>query len=172
MTAPFAWPGRSARGSVVLPLPWSFVPPLAAVLDLAEGPLDRKDELHMTLLSRREAAAVAATLDEREWPAWFARHDWRLRLTDRWCLLHDVEAGRPVRAVIAAIDCDALNAFRRDLGYAAAVVLEDTLPHVTLWVAGTRKGIGLCSTADAAAKTVRTLTAAEREAGIAPARSG
>lgn len=167
MTGSLPWPGRSPRGSVVLPLPWSFVPPLVPVLDLPEAALSRKDELHLTLLSRAEAEAAAATLPERDWATWYARHAWTPRLTDRWFLLQDVEDGRPVRSVVAAVACEALNAFRRDFGYAAAVTLEETMPHVTLWVAGTTTGIGLSSRADVTSKTVRALGAAEREAGIA-----
>ena len=161
------WPGRSARGSVVLPLPWSFVPPLAERLDLADVRLARKDELHLTLLSRTEAERAAPTTTEAEWRDYFGRHDWTMRLTDRWMLLRDVEDGHHVHTVVAEVACEALNAFRAQLGYAAATVLEPTLPHVTLWTAGTTKGIGLCSFADVAAKTVRELNGAERDAGIA-----
>ena len=167
MTRPHPWPGRSARGSVILPLPWSFVPPLAATLDLPEAPLVRKAELHLTLLSRPEADAAAATLPESEWCAWFDRRDWDLRLTDRWFLLAAKDAGHTVRSVIAEIDCDALNVFRREFGYAAAVPLEDTLPHVTLWVDGKATGIGLASLAEFDARCVRRLTARERQSGIA-----
>ena len=167
MPASMSWPGRSARGSVLLPLPWSFVPPLAERLDLPEALLERKDELHLTLLSRTEAERTAATTTEAEWRGYFGRHDWTMRLTVRWALLRDVEDGRDVHTVVAEIECGALNAFRAQLGYAAAVVLEPTLPHVTLWTAGTAKGIGLSSFADVAAKTVRALDGAEREAGIA-----
>lgn len=162
-----AWPGRSTHGSVVLPLPWSFAPPLAELLDLPEVLLARKDELHLTLLSRREAERAAATTAESEWRGFFERHDWNLRLTDRWTLLQDVEDGRRVYSVVAEVDCPALNAFRADVGYASATVIEATLPHVTLWVAGGTKGIGLCSLADVAAKKVRALDGAERDAGIA-----
>jgi hypothetical protein len=159
------WPGRTARGSVLLPVPWSFVPPLAAHLELPEARLDRKHELHLTLLSRKEAERVAATTDPAEWHAWFARHDWTMRLTDRWTLLRDVEDGETVHSVVAEVDCPALDAFRTEVGYAAATVLEPTLPHVTLWVAGT-KGIGLASYADVERTTIRALSAPEREAGI------
>ena len=162
-----AWPGRSERGSVVLPLPWSFAPPLAELLDLPEVLLARKDELHLTLLSRDEAERAARTTSESEWRGFFARHDWTLRLTDRWTLLHDVEDGHRVWSVVAAVECPALNAFRADVGYAAATVLEETLPHVTLWVAGNTKGIGLCSLADVERRTLRALHGAERDAGIA-----
>lgn len=160
------WPGRNPHGSVLIPLPWSFVPPLAATLGLPEARLARKGELHLTLLSRTEAERVATTKEAGAWRAFFDRHDWTMRLTDRWTLLRDVDAGRTVHSVIAEIDCPSLNAFRADLGYAAATVLEATLPHVTLWVDGT-KGIGLASFADVERTTVRSLDAAEREAGIA-----
>ena len=62
MPASIPWPGRSPRGSLVLPLPWSFVPPLAMTFDLPEAPFTRKADLHLTLLSRREADAAATTL--------------------------------------------------------------------------------------------------------------
>ena len=165
-----AWAGRNAHGSVVLPLPWSFVPPLAATLVLPEATLSRKDELHLTLLSRTEAGRLAAGTSEDEWRAFFARHDWSMRLTDRWRLLREIEGSTTAHAVVAEIECDALNTFRTDVGYAAAIVLEPTLPHVTLWVDGTTKGIGLSSFADVERCSVRRLTAAERDAGIAASR--
>ena len=96
------WPGRSPNGSLILPLPWSFVPPLAAVLDLPEAPLARKAELHLTLLPRDEATRVAMNAPEAGWRAYFERHDWRLRLTDRWHLLHDPAGG--ARSVIAEVE--------------------------------------------------------------------
>ena len=161
------WPGRTATGSVILPLPWTFVPPLAAVLDLPEAPLARKAELHLTLLARDEAARVATNAPEAGWRAYFGRHDWRLRLTDRWTLLHDPAGTAGAFSVIAAVDAPALNLFRRELGRAAAIDLPDTLPHVTLWVAGDTKGIGVASLAEFARRQVRALTDAEREAGIA-----
>lgn len=167
MSASTTWPGRTAHGSVLLPIPWSFVPPLATQLDLPEVRLARKDELHLTLLSRTEAERAAATTDEVEWGRYFARRDWSMRLTDRWTLLRDVEEGRTAFSVVAELDCPSLNLFRDELGYAAATVLEATKPHVTLWVAGGTKGIGLASIADVERKMVRALSVAEREAGIA-----
>ena len=167
MTGSMPWPGRSPRGSVVLPLPWSFVPPLAERLVLPEATLSRKDELHLTLLSRTEAERLAGGTSEDEWRGFFARHDWSMRLTDRWRLLRDVEGAAVVRTVVAEVECDALNLFRAEVGYAAAIVLEPTLPHVTLWVDGTTKGIGLSSFADVERCSGRRLTAAERDAGIA-----
>ena len=167
MTGSMPWPGRSPRGSVVLPLPWSFVPPLADRLVLPEATLSRKDELHLTLLSRTEAERLAGGTSEDEWRGFFARHDWAMRLTDRWRLLRDVEGAAAVRTVVAEVECDALNLFRAEVGYAAAIVLEPTLPHVTLWVDGTTKGIGLSSFADVERCSVRRLTATERDAGIA-----
>ena len=166
MPASIPWPGRSPRGSLVLPLPWSFVPPLAGTLDLPEAPLARKAELHLTLLSRREADAAAATLPVDDWRDWYARHDWRPRLTDRWFLLQAKADGHTTRSVVAEVECEPLNLFRREFGYAAAVALEATLPHVTLWTAGASHGIGVASIADFEAKCVRRLTARERQSGI------
>ena len=172
MPASIPWPGRSPRGSLVLPLPWSFVPPLAMTFDLPEAPFARKAELHLTLLSRREADAAATTLPVDEWPDWYERHDWRPRLTDRWFLLQAKADDHVTRSVVAEVECDALNAFRREFGYAAAVTLEATLPHVTLWTDDAPNGIGIASLADFETKCVRRLTARERQSGIASEKSG
>ena len=54
----------------------------------------------------------------------------------------------------------------------AAVTLEATLPHVTLWTDDAPNGIGVASLADFETKCVRRLTARERQSGIASEKSG
>lgn len=149
-------PQRTARGSLILPLPFALFPGLPATLSLPEGRFTRKDELHLTVLSRREAEAVAETLPVSAWPARLAAHDWRVTPTARRFLLRD-EDGRIVQSVIAEVDCAALNACRREFAEASGAPLPDTLPHVTLFVDGTAKGIGLVSIGDFSAKCVRVV---------------
>jgi hypothetical protein len=148
---------RTPRGSLILPLPFALFPGLPATLALPEGRFTRKDELHLTVLSRREAAAVAETLPAAAWPAHLAAHDWRVTPTTRRFLLRDEEDGRIVQSVIAEVDCAALNACRREFAEASGARLPDTLPHVTLFVDGAAKGIGLVSTGDFKAKCVRAV---------------
>ena len=84
----------------------------------------------------------------------------------RWFLLQAKADGHTTRSVVAEVECEPLNLFRREFGYAAAVALEATLPHVTLWTAGASHGIGVASIADFEAKCVRRLTARERQSAI------
>ncbi|WP_026817199.1 hypothetical protein [Arenimonas composti] len=148
---------RTPRGSLILPLPFALFPSLPETLALPEGRFSRKDELHLTVLSQREATAVAEALPVSAWPARLAAHDWRVTPTARRFLLRDQEDGRIVHTVIAEVVCAALNACRRDFAEASGAGLPDTLPHVTLFVDGTAKGIGLVSIGDFTAKCVRVV---------------
>lgn len=152
-----AMPRRTPRGSVILPLPWSLLPSLAPSLALAEAVFDRKDELHLTVLSRAETSAVCAALGAVALDAGLSRHDWSVRITPRWFVLRADEDGRTVHSVIAEADCPALNSCRRALAHTSGVALADTLPHVTVFLAGTTKGIGLSSLVEFEARRVRRL---------------
>lgn len=150
------WPGRSNTGSVILPLPTSFAPRLAMVR-LPEAELTPKRELHVTLLSTGEASAVARSLPESEWEKMFQQQSWHLGLTGRAFLLGEDKPDGKVWSVIAELEDSAVNVFRRALSQASGVALPDTLPHVTLWVAGSDLGIGLGSREEFSQRLIRKI---------------
>lgn len=156
-----SWPGRSATGSVILPLHIDLESH-PAILSLPEITLRRKAEAHLTLLSTREAGLLARCLPEAEWWSAFDGEQWDVGLIDEFELLREERASEPTRfSVIRHLHCPALNAFRRRLAEAAGMDLAETLPHVTLYTAGHERGIGLSSLADHARFRIRPLARAE-----------
>ena len=155
------WPGFSARGSLLLPLPAAAFAALPASIEVDGIALARKPEFHLTLLDRALGArmhapkcggAAAARL-----PALFAALDWHWRLGgERWLLLEARPEG-PVHSVIELVDVPAFARFRA----AAGALLGETLPvapaHVTLYVAGDPVGIGIDSNAAFARLRLRRL---------------
>lgn len=140
------WPGRTARGSVILPLSFTLLPPLAARLCLPEVELRRKTELHLTLLSRTEAEASAQRLPEAAWAEAFAAQDWTLEPLERRYLLRKARPrGGPCWSVIQEVACPALKTFRHALAARAGLDLSDPFPHLTLYVAGAARGIAVPS---------------------------
>lgn len=163
MTSPtkLAWPGRSATGSVILPLHIDLGG-CPATLSLPEITLRRKTEVHLTLLSTREAELLASRLLEAEWQNAFDGEQWEIGLLDEFELLCEERASEPTRfSVIRHMHCPSLNAFRQQLAEAAGMDLAETLPHVTLYTAGHERGIGLSSLADHARFRIRALAREE-----------
>lgn len=160
-------PIRTAAGAVLVPLPWSVAPPLAPRLRLPEVLLARKDELHLTLLSSAEAEALDARIGRRD--AWrdLAGPDsaFRPRLRADWWLLRAEKPEGLAHAVVARARCPAFEAFRRRAAAVApAAIAADAPAHVTLYVAGDPRGIGLPSRARFEACRIRRLSVAERRA--------
>lgn len=141
---PIRWPGRSSTGSVIVALGDSMLMPLAPQLGLPEVTLFRKREAHLTLLSTREAEALARRLPESDWQAAFEAESWSWQALEAYDLLREDRPSEPTRySVIRHLHCPALNAFRQRLAEAAGMDLAETLPHVTLYTAGHERGIGL-----------------------------
>jgi hypothetical protein len=151
------WPGRSGTGSVILTLPSAFALSLETIR-LPEAELTPKRELHITLVSTREAHAVAQSVPESAWAAIFHRQPWHLGLTGRAYLLGEDKPGGKVWSVIAELEDSSVNVFRQALSQVSGVVLPDTLPHVTLWVAGSDRGIGLGSREEFSQRLIREIT--------------
>jgi hypothetical protein len=139
-----AWPGRSARGSVILPLPFSLLPPLTARLVLPEVELRRKAELHLTLLSHAEAEALAQRLPETAWAKAFDEQDWAVEPIERRYLLRKPRPrGGPCWSVVQEVACPSLKTFRHVLGARVGLDLVEAFPHLTLYVAGSTRGIAV-----------------------------
>jgi hypothetical protein len=150
------WPGRSGTGSVILPLPNAFDASLEPI-HLPEAELTPKRELHITLLSTREAHAVSQSVPESAWAAIFGKQPWHLVLTAHAYLLGEDKPTGKVWSVIAELEDASVNAFRQALSREAGVALPDTLPHVTLWVAGSDRGIGLGSREEFSQRLIREI---------------
>lgn len=155
------WPGRSATGSVILPLD-DVLTNLPVALSVPETVLNRKAEAHLTLLSTREAEQLATRVPEGDWQAAFDAEDWQLGLREAFDLLREERPSEPTRySVIRHMDCASLNGFRRRLAAMSGLDLPDTLPHVTLFTGGHERGIGLSSLADHTRFLLRPLTPKE-----------
>ena len=153
MTDPWhpAWPGFSARGSLLLPLPAEAFAALPASIEVDGIALARKSEFHLTLLDRalgaRMHAPKAGDAPAAGLPALFAAQDWRWRASgERWLLL-EAKDGKPAHSVVELLDMPAFARFRALAGERLGEALPATPAHVTLYVAGDPIGIGIESNA-------------------------
>ena len=161
------WPGFTDGGGLILPLDRDahFAPEMPARLRLEGQDLERKHELHLTLLDRERGTALRRRLGEGRIRALFESLEWAPHGTGRYALLHKVKEGAdgPLRAwsVIEHLEEPALSAFRHGLAQASGLDLACGVPHVTLYVAGDPSGIGVPDIATYRACFVREATAAE-----------
>ena len=146
------WPGFTARGSLLLPLPEAATLAPAPSLELEGLSLARKLEFHVTLLDRALGARLHAPAPggapSARLPALFAALDWRWRATgERWLLVEARPEGAS-HSVVHLLDMPALAQFRAQAGELLGEALSATPAHVTLYVAGDPIGIGIASHAD------------------------
>lgn len=158
---------RTSSGAVIVPLACEAIPPLIRRLDLPEVSLAAKEEVHLTLLSSAEASALdAATGEPAEWSDFaekFQCEAQRFEITGSWWLLRSEKPEGPAWSVVARLRCPAFAVFRRRISIASArAVSADAPPHVTLFVAGDPRGIGLPTGLRFRATRVRRLDASER----------
>jgi hypothetical protein len=156
-----AWPGFSARGTLVLPLPEVHFELLDPTLEFDGLRFERKREFHVTVLDRDPARrlrsqehrnAVRPTMREL-----FEGEDWAWRPADkRWLLREEKDAGT-VHSIIELIHMPGRVRFRHNVGRVHAERLPPVPAHVTLYVAGDDIGIGLASTREFQQLRVRSL---------------
>lgn len=143
------WPGFRDDGSLALPLDiHAFLPASMPLRLRIDGRvLERKHEVHMTLLGRQAGARLRGALGDERVRALFSGYDWHPRGTRRYALLHKSkdEWNGPLEAwsVIEHLQEPAFAAFREELARASGVALDSGVPHATLYVAGDPYGIGL-----------------------------
>ena len=144
------WPGLGADGSVVIPIDPRAWPPPTRAIEHAGIVFDPKPELHVTVVGRalgslvRDAIAAGA-LGEGAVRAAFEAGRWRLRRSG-WCLHLRRDASAQKEAADTLVEPVALPAmarFHARLGALLGRPLPVPPPHVTLFVAGTREGIGV-----------------------------
>lgn len=137
--------------------------PFAARLELDGVRLRRKDEFHVTVLSREMARAAASGVGERALRALFDALSWVPARTGHYTLLH--EDKRTATGVLACwsliehLRLPAMLAFRAELERALGRAFAAPVPHVTHFVHGDPNGIGVPDARALEAKRVRDILA-------------
>ena len=161
-SALLTWPGFRADGGLLLPIrssgEWLSGP------DLLEGegmPLERKDELHLTILNRATGSLLRSQLGDDAIARLFEDEDWTIRRTGEGHLLRkvktDLGCSTVCESVIECLDLPALAQFRHALSRVAGTPIPEVLPHITLYVAGDAAGIGLPDMASYEASRIASL---------------
>jgi hypothetical protein len=169
-------PPRRVDGRLLLPVPAAAWAPPSDPLRLREGiELAPKPELHVTLVGTRLAGELRRVLGEAVRDAALdaatAQLDWRLWRSGRLLLLRkrdrDGARGRMRlrHALVEPVDLPAMTPLHRALGRLLGRQLPLPPPHVTLYVAGDRRGIGLPSRSMLRACRLREVAAAELGGG-------
>lgn len=161
------WPGFREDGSLALPLdPQPLLlsgSPLRLRLD--GQVLDRKHELHMTLLGRDAGDALRTRLGEEHIRTLFQSLAWQPRGTRSYALLRKVKQqwDGPLEAwsLIEHLQAPAFAEFRHLLAQASGFPLDCGVPHATLYVAGDLYGIGVSDIPAYQACFVREVAAPE-----------
>jgi hypothetical protein len=128
---------------------------------LADVAFQAKAELHMTLLSTREAETLAGRLPELAWSKVFEGETWQMTPSGRVVLLQELKPPGLEYSLVTPVDCPSLNRFRVRLAAESGLNLPVTLPHVTLWIRPSGRGIGLASLAEYERCRVRELAPEE-----------
>ena len=152
-----SWPGRSDSGSVLVTLPTAISSEPRQIVFLADLAFQAKAELHLTLLSTREAEALAGRLPELAWSKVFEGENWTMTPSGRVVLLQELKPTGLEYSLVTPVDCPSLNRFRARLAAESGLDLPVTLPHVTLWIRPSGRGIGLASLAEYERCRVREL---------------
>ena len=151
------WPGWTRQGTLLLPVPPADWAPPAAPVTVDGVALQPKRELHVTLVGTELGRALAGMDGVR---AAFAAQDWRWSRTGRRTLLRappKAKGGPDRHAVVEHLDLPAMARFHAALGTLLGRALPVPPPHVTLYVAGTVRGIGLPDPGTLARLRVRDL---------------
>ncbi|MGH8073488.1 MAG: hypothetical protein ACREO4_05375 [Lysobacter sp.] len=152
--------------TLILPIPpgqWS--PPITSVT--VDGiALDPKPELHITLIGsalvRELRAAFGDSRARTVVAAGYGEQDWHFDRTGDYLLLRRPIAGRRfAHSIIERVELPAMAPFHRGLGRVLGRELPLPPPHVTLYVAGRSRGIGVAS--EAALRTLRLRPVAPAE---------
>lgn len=165
------WPGFRDDGALILPLDSARFLPAGSPLRLRlDGQvLERKHELHATLLGRDAGGSLRGRLGEERMRAMFEALDWQLQDTARYALIHKVkpqwEGPLDAWSVIAHLHAPAFARFRHALAEASGLPIDSGIPHATLYVAGDPYGIGLPDVATYRDCHVREVAASELTPG-------
>lgn len=145
------WPGWTKARTLLLPVPPGDWAPPDQPVTVDGVTLQPKRELHITLVGTQlgkalQVAVEAGDIDGGAVRAAFEEQDWHWSRTGRRTLLHAPPArrgGPPRHALIEHVELPAMAGFHQALGRLLGRQLPVPPPHVTLYVAGTDRGIGL-----------------------------
>jgi hypothetical protein len=144
---PRAWPGFSATGAVVLPIPGHAWAPPAAPLQHAAREFTPKRELHVTLLGKALGGEVRAWAADPARMALLAQacgaQRWRLRRSGWWLHLRKPGEEAAVESIVELVALPAMARFHAALGRLLGCALPVPPPHVTLFVRNDAVGIGV-----------------------------
>ena len=168
------WPGWTRQKTLILPVPASRWAPPAHGVALDGIEFAPKRELHATLIGRALGRRLRSAIDRgalefADVREMFEAQDWSFRRTDDYLLLRKREPARgrsrTVHSVIELLEMPAMAGFHRALGERLGVELPVPPPHVTLYIAGTRQGIGVPDAAALQALRQRSVDPAELRSG-------
>ncbi|MFL6591872.1 MAG: hypothetical protein ACJ8GK_04090 [Luteimonas sp.] len=148
MPADAGKPRWTAARTLLLPLPAQAWRSLPAQLRLDGFDLRRKGELHATIVGRalgariRERMAADARMRDAVTEA-IAGLDWQWQRCRAWALLEKRDGARCRRSLVEHLRMPAMADFHRRLGTLLDQTLPVPPPHVTLYIGGGAKGIGL-----------------------------
>jgi hypothetical protein len=159
---PIRWPGFDPRRAFVLPLQDELMgTPFGETCVIDGVRLQRKSEFHVTVLDRSMARAAAAALGPAQLRALYESFDWTPRRTGRYVLLHERkrchQGVAEAWSLIEHLHLAAMHAFRAALADAAGEGFADPVPHVTHFVHGDPRGIGVPDTRALTALRVRDI---------------
>lgn len=145
------WPGWTKQRTLLLPVPPDRWPLPDGPLSLDGLVLRPKRELHITLVGTALGRELKGAEDDgrigkRAVREAFDAQDWSWSRTGRRILLQapPKRRGGPARhALIEHVELPAMARFHAALGDLLGRELPVPPPHVTLYVAGTDRGIGL-----------------------------
>lgn len=145
------WPGWTRQRTLLLPVAPGQWPMPAGPVTVDGITLHPKRELHITLVGNAlgrelEAGEARGDIGRDAVRQAFEARDWRWTRTGRRVRLEAPprRKGGPVRhALVELVDLPAMAGFHAALGQLLGRALPVPPPHVTLYVAGTDRGIGL-----------------------------
>ena len=145
------WPGWTRQRTLLLPVAPGQWPPPGEPLTVDGITLQPKRELHITLVGtalgrRLHAAAACGRIGRGAVRQAFEALDWTWSRTGRRARLEapPKRRGGPTRhALVEFVELPAMAGFHAALGRLLGCPLPVPPPHVTLYVAGTPRGIGL-----------------------------
>ena len=159
-------PEFAATGALLLPLdPAAMRPPTASRVRLGGHWLRRKDEFHVTVLTRSLGPQLRALLDEPALQVTLASLDWRIERLHEYDLLNKLKP-----SAHGAVACYSVIEHVRVAGMAGLyAAIADRIPgfppcpppHVTHYVLGDGTGIGVPDAASLQAFRVRGVPESE-----------
>lgn len=150
-------------GRLLIPVDVGRFAYLPAELSIDGIPLRLKHEFHVTVLNEDAVTLLRQRLGDdlnlrRQFDAHCAQLTWRWQPAYEHWLVRYQPPGEPLaHSVVMLIDMPDANSLRRWLDRHLGMALGPVPAHITLYVAGREKGIGLANMTEFQARAVRRL---------------